>query len=141
MKLNVSIPFHQGPPRVCLLSSLQSDMVKHQKWRSYKAAEIPVFLIPFLSEIRSFLGWFLMVMDTIPLFENSGRLRGASEDNSMGDQGRTASLLAPVAASSLHIEITILSLFLTAHSISTCVVPNCQTVVCVSVVCNSHSWV
>lgn len=130
----VFIPSHQGPPRVCLLSSLQREMVKYQKWRSYKASEIPVFLIPFLSEIRSLLGWFLMVIDTIPLFENSGRLHGASEDNSVGFQGRTASLLAPVAASSLHVEITILSLFLTAHSISTCIVPDCQTVVCFSCV-------
>lgn len=96
----VFIPSHQGPPRVCLLSSLQSEMVKYQKWwKSYKASEIPVFLIPFLSEIRRLLGWFLMVIDTIPLFETSGCLHRAPEDNSMGHQGEDSE--PPGSSSSL----------------------------------------
>lgn len=140
----VFIPSHQGPPRVCLLSSLQSEMVKYQKWwRSYKASEIPVFLIPFLSELRSFLGWFphdlRYYFPVWELWASPRSVRGRL-CVSMGYQGRTASLLAPVAASSLHVE-TILFLFLTAHSISTWIVPDCQTVVCVSLVCKSHSWV
>lgn len=144
MKLNVSLFPLIRVHHVCLLSSLQSEMVKYQKWsRSYKASENPVFLIPFPSEIRRLLAWFLGHRYYSPVWElwASPRSVRGRLCVSMGYQGRTASLLAPVAASSLHVEITILFLFLTAHSISTCIVPDSQTVVCVSVVWNSHSWV